>query len=108
MMPTHTSAKSLLIAFFALVGLATLSLAYSLLHGPGGTVVALVIAAIKASIVLWVFMQLRGQSVSSALAMVLAVLWIAILGGLMVADVRSRAAFPARPAPTSEDAFYRR
>lgn len=106
--PRPTPLSSYLIVYAVLIILATMSLGYSLLHLRGGLVVSLVVASVKAMAVLWIFMHLREQRISSALAMLLAVLWIALLGGIMVTDVVTRRTFPERPRPTGEDGFYQR
>jgi cytochrome c oxidase subunit IV len=96
------------LTYVGLLVLATSSLLLSFLHWPGGIVVSLTIAVVKALLVLWFFMHLSEQRFSSGLVMLVAVLFIALLTGLAAADVATRHTFPARPRPPGDESFYRR
>ena len=93
--------------FVGLLVLATLSLLLSFLHWPvGDLVVSLVIAFIKAGLVVYFFMHMIEQPFSSHMTMLVSVLFVALLVGLAAADVATRHTFPARPEPTEGQPFY--
>lgn len=107
-MAQRASAARYFGTYLALVALAAGSLLLSFVHWPGGVVVALAIALLKALLVLWLFMHLGEQRLSSRLAMLVAAMFIALLAGLAAADVASRHTLAARPRPPGDDTFYRR
>jgi cytochrome c oxidase subunit 4 len=63
--------------------------------------VALSIATVKASAVAWYFMHLNEQSGVNRVFVVVAVLFVLLLIGLMIADVRTRDHVAPPPAPDS-------
>lgn len=77
------------LALLALLGL-TLGLAYVRLGSYGNTVVALSIGAAKAGLVALLFMELRERESLPRLAAVAALLWLAILFTLALADFIAR------------------
>lgn len=89
-------AGALLLAFAALsYGLSFVAL------GRLGLPIALAIAACKALTVLFVFMEFGGLPASAKLAGGAALLMVALLVGLMVADVATRERAPLPPPRTS-------
>jgi cytochrome c oxidase subunit 4 len=79
----------------ALLGLWVLSFALSYVHlGAAALPVALVIAVVKAALVIMFFMELLRESLSMKLTLLAAGGLLSILIGLMVADVVTR-----EPAP---------
>jgi cytochrome c oxidase subunit 4 len=93
--------------YLALLLLATGSLVLSRVH-LGGLAVALVIATVKAILVLWFFMHLSTQKASSRLAVLTAVTLIGLLVGLTALDVETRHTFPAQAQPPPSSGFYRK
>jgi caa(3)-type oxidase subunit IV len=92
-----------------LIALAVLSLLLSLQRwSRGDLVVSLVIALVKALLVLFIFMHLAEQRFSNRLVVLVSVLFVVLIVGLSAADVVSRRTFPERPAPAVGDPFYRR
>ena len=104
----RTSVAGYVGTYVALLVLAGASLLLSFVHWPGGLVVSLSIAGVKALLVLWFFMHLGEQRFASGLAMLMALIFIGMLAGLAVADVATRHTFPARPRPDDGERFYRR
>ena len=98
---TGQSLGGLLLAGALLLALAALSYGLSFVHlGKLGLPLALAIAACKAVTVLFVFMGFGGLSTSAKLAAGAALLMVALLLGLMVADVATREQAPL-PPPTA-------
>jgi cytochrome c oxidase subunit IV len=93
--------------YVALLLLATGSLLLSRLH-LGGLSVALVIAAVKAILVLWFFMHLSRQGASSRLAVLVAVVFIGLLVALTTLDVATRDTAGAKSEPPPASGFYQR
>jgi caa(3)-type oxidase subunit IV len=90
-------AGALLLAFAALsYGLSFVAL------GRLGLPIALAIAACKALTVLFVFMEFGGLPASAKLAAAAALLMVALLVGLMVADVATRERAPLPPPKISQ------
>jgi len=107
--PHHVSGLAYVVTFAALLVLATVSLLLSFLHWPtGDLIVSLVIAAVKAILVLCFFMHLVEQPFSHALTIVVSVGFVTLLVGLAAADVASRRTFPARVRPVAAQVFYQR
>lgn len=90
--------------YAALLVLATLSFLLSRAR-VGGPPVALLIAAIKAVLVLWFFMHLSDQHSSSRIAVLVAAMMISLLVGLTSLDVASRRTFPASGAPLPSSGY---
>src|SRR5579883_634434 len=106
-MPKHVSGAAYSLTFVGLLVLATLSLLLSFLHwSTGDLVVSLVIAAVKALLVLFFFMHLVEQRLTNRLAVLVAVGFAALLIGLTAADVASRHTFQAKMKPPQLDTFY--
>ena len=75
---------ALIILTLSTVGIATIDL------GPLNTIAALLIAAIKATVVILFFMHLRYSKPLIGVVVLGAILWLAILIGLTLADFMSR------------------
>jgi cytochrome c oxidase subunit IV len=75
---------ALIILTLTTVGIATIDL------GPLNTIAALLIAAIKATVVILFFMHVRYSKPLIGVVVLGAVLWLAILIGLTLADFMSR------------------
>jgi cytochrome c oxidase subunit 4 len=104
----HVGGLGYLFTFVALVALATLSLGLSFLHWTtGDLVVSLVIATIKAALVLYIFMHLVEQRFSSHVVVGVTALMLALLAGLTAADVATRQTSAPSPRPEPSDLFYR-
>lgn len=103
----HVGGLGLVATFVGLLVLATLSLLLSFLHWPvGDLVVSLVIALVKALLVVYFFMHLIEQPFSSHMAMLVSLVFVTLLIGLATADVVTRHTFPVRPEPTTREQFY--
>ena len=86
------------IAFFSLLGLTATSFALSYVHlGALNIPVALAIAALKATIVIGVFMELAVESVSVRATVLVAFVFVGLLVALMAGDVATRAPPPLLP-----------
>ena len=79
---------TLIVLTLTTVGVATVDL------GPMNIVAALVIAAVKATLVVLFFMHLRYSKPLTALVVFAAVMWLAILIGLTLTDFMSRPWIP--------------
>jgi cytochrome c oxidase subunit 4 len=96
---TPTRAFTVWLALLALTGA---SFGASYLHlGRAGVVVALGIAAVKASLVLLVFMELRDEPVSARVAVGAGLGAVMLLMFFMVADVVTQAPSPFGPSETA-------
>lgn len=108
MMPAENRDHGQSLGGFVLAGallLALAGLSYGLSFvqlGPLGLPLALAIAACKALTVLFVFMGFGGLSTSAKLAAGAALLMVALLLGLMVADVATREPAPLPPPKARE------
>lgn len=90
--------KSVVRTGIALLALWALSFGLSYVSlGGASLVVALAIAVVKAGLVLVFFMELLAESLSMKLAIVSAGVLLALLIGLMLADIGTRAAPPLLP-----------
>ncbi|MBX3258220.1 MAG: cytochrome C oxidase subunit IV family protein [Labilithrix sp.] len=79
------------------------SFALSYVHlGAASLLVALAIAALKAALVVMFFMELVGEGLSMKLTLAAAGGLLAVLVGLMVADVATREPPPLLPPTTRE------
>jgi cytochrome c oxidase subunit 4 len=106
----HVRAVHRLLAFVALVVLATASFFIgTLVHWAwGGVAIALGIAALKAGIVLWFFMDMAEQPFRARAAIAVAVILLLVLVGLTATDVATRLVVPRGPAPPAGQSFFRR
>jgi cytochrome c oxidase subunit 4 len=92
--PAHPGPSRYVLGFAALVLLTGLTFALSTVDlGAWSLVVALGIAATKGSIITLYFMHLRDHGGASRLVLVIAVLFVAVLSLLVVADALTR--FPS-------------
>jgi cytochrome c oxidase subunit 4 len=105
---THSvTALQRVLAFVALVVLATISLLVgTALRGAGAVVISLAIAVIKTGIVLWFFMDLVEQPFRSRLAIAVAALLVILLVSLSSADVATRLVMPRGPSPEPSEGFF--
>ena len=100
--PERQSLSSLALVGALLLALAGLSYGLSFVAlGELGLPIALAIAACKALTVLFVFMEFGGLPTSAKLAAGAALLMVALLVGLMVADIATREHAPLPPPRTS-------
>jgi cytochrome c oxidase subunit 4 len=96
------SERATSLTFVALLGLTAGSFALSYVHlGVLNIPVALAIAALKATLVIGVFMELAVEKFTVKVTMVAAFLFVVLLVGLMAADVATRATAPLLPPPPS-------
>ncbi|MEO6603317.1 MAG: cytochrome C oxidase subunit IV family protein [Polyangiaceae bacterium] len=96
--------RRLLLCGVSLLALAGLSFGLSYLQlGSWALPMALAIAALKAGLVLTAFMEFNHQSASVKLGAALAVLMLALLLGLLLADIATREPAPL-PAPLGLEA----
>jgi cytochrome c oxidase subunit IV len=96
--PKHVGAGRYVMGFLGLVLLTGLTFALSNVElGAWSLVVALAIAVTKGSIVALFFMHLWDHEGTSRLVLIIAVLFVAILATLVVADVLTR--FPSAVPP---------
>jgi cytochrome c oxidase subunit 4 len=98
-----TSGGTLLLVLIVLLVLAALS--FGLRFADLGTVgipVALVIAAVKAVLVVVFFMELRDEPPTVRLAFISGLALFALMVALVVADVVTRVRVPNAPPPTAE------
>jgi cytochrome c oxidase subunit 3 len=87
----------------ALILLAALSLGLSFAHlGNGDLILSLVIAFIKALLVLWFFMHLYQQRGANRLVVLVSFVLLAILVALTAADVATRHTYPRAPLPSTD------
>ena len=91
-MSEHTVSKNIYFAIFgALLLLTATTVGVSLIDlGPFNTIVALVIAAIKATLVVLFFMHVRYSPRMIGLTIFAGLLWLALLIGLTLTDYLSR------------------
>lgn len=86
-----TSPITYLFVFLTLMVLTAVTVGVSYVNlGAFNNLVALVIAFAKASLVVWIFMNMRHASPLSRLAAVGGLLWLVILFGLTLADYWTR------------------
>jgi cytochrome c oxidase subunit IV len=99
---TSISQRTTFVTLLALLGLTAASFALSYVHlGVLNIPVALVIASVKAALVVTIFMELAVEKFSVKLSLVMGFVFVILLIGLMVADVATRAAAPLLPPPPS-------
>jgi caa(3)-type oxidase subunit IV len=91
------------VAYIALIALATLSWLLGGVFGHAALGVALAIGAIKALLVWLVFMHLREERFSYRVVMLVALVLVGIFVGLTLLDPLTRAPFP--PAPEQNPGF---
>jgi len=91
-MSEHVLPKKLYFAVFAaLTVLTAITTAVAFIDlGPFNTVVALVIAVFKASLVVLFFMHLKYQTGMTRVVILAALLWLAVLIGITMSDVFTR------------------
>jgi caa(3)-type oxidase subunit IV len=104
----HVSPAHHLLTFAALLVLATASLSIGVfVHVPYlAPAASLVIAGVKAVLVLWIFMHLAEQPFRTRLAVGVALLLVLLLIALTAADVATRQLVSRRPHPMPSDAFH--
>jgi cytochrome c oxidase subunit IV len=96
------SQRTTFLTLLALLGLTAASFAMSYVHlGALNIPVALAIAAVKATLVITIFMELAVEKFSVKVSLIMGFVFVALLIGLMVADVVTRAAPPLLPPPPS-------
>jgi cytochrome c oxidase subunit 4 len=94
--PHVVSPKTYFAVFIALLALTLTTIAIATVDlGPFNTVAALVIAALKGSLVILFFMHVRYSKPLTGLVVFAAILWLAILIGLTLADFASRPWIPS-------------
>ncbi len=105
-MSTSTTAiRHHLFVWLALVALTALSYGLSLVHlGSLDVGLSLLIATIKASLVLLFFMHLAGERLSIVLVPIVATALVVLLLGLVALDVGTRHTFPRAVMPLDEPA----
>jgi cytochrome c oxidase subunit IV len=91
-MSEHVLPKSLyFMVFGALLALTAITTAVAFVDlGPFNTVVALVIAVCKATLVVLFFMHLKYQTGMTRVVILAALLWLAVLIGITMSDVFTR------------------
>ena len=91
-MAEHVASRKMYVMIFALlIGLTALTTGAAYIDlGPFNTVVALLIAGVKASLVALFFMHLKWSSHLTRLAAIAALFWLAILIALSLADYLTR------------------
>jgi len=91
-MSEHVLAKKLYFSVFgALIVFTALTTGIAFIDlGPFNTVVALVIAVCKATLVVLFFMHLKYQTGMTRVVIVAALLWLAVLIGITMSDVFTR------------------
>ena len=106
-MVKHVSMFAYVATFVGLLVLATLSLLLSFLHWPrGDLIVSLIIAGLKALLVLFFFMHLIEQRFTNRVTVLVSLGFAALLIGLTAADVATRDTSPAGDEPPRGDPFY--
>jgi cytochrome c oxidase subunit 4 len=99
---TSISGRTTFLTLLALLGLTAASFTLSYVHlGALNIPIALVIAALKATLVVTIFMELAVEKFTVKLSLVIGFVFVILLIGLMVADVATRAAAPLLPPPPS-------
>jgi cytochrome c oxidase subunit IV len=91
-MSEHVLPKKLyFMVFLSLIVLTAITTAVAFIDlGPFNTVVALVIAVMKASLVVLFFMHLKYQTGMTRVVILAALLWLAVLIGITMSDVFTR------------------
>jgi cytochrome c oxidase subunit IV len=98
----HISPRATFATWVLLLGLTVASYALSYAHlGALGVPVAILIAGVKGTLVVLVFMELGVEKFSVKMTLVVSVLFVLLLVGLMAGDVVTRAAPPLLPPPPS-------
>jgi cytochrome c oxidase subunit 4 len=96
------SQRTTFATWLALLALTALSFGVSYVHlGTLNIPVALAIASIKAILVVLIFMELAVEKFSVQVTLAVSFVFVALLIGLMVADVATRAAPPLLSFPPS-------
>lgn len=97
------SARRLVGAWLALIALMLASLGCAYLRlGAGNLVAGLAIAAVKAAIVVWLFMELRRASPTTRIAAAAGFVTLLLLMTLSFADYATRRVEPARWQPPQQ------
>ncbi len=98
----HISPRTTFATWVTLLALTAAS--FGLSYVPLGALnipVAILIAAVKGSLVVLIFMELWVEKFSVKMTLVVSVLFVVLLVGLMVGDVVTRATPPLLPPPPS-------
>jgi cytochrome c oxidase subunit 4 len=96
------SQRTTFVTWLTLLALTLVSFGVSYVHlGTLNIPVALAIAAVKATLVIAIFMELAVEKFSVKVTLVVSFVFIALLIGLMAADVATRAAPPLLSIPPS-------
>jgi cytochrome c oxidase subunit IV len=96
------SQRTTFVTWLALLALTWVSFGVSYVHlGALNIPIALAIASVKATLVVAIFMELAVEKFSVKLTLVMSFVFVALLIGLMVADVATRAAPPLLTLPPS-------
>jgi cytochrome c oxidase subunit 4 len=96
------SQRTTFASWLVLLGLTAVSYSLSYVHlGALNIPVALLIAGIKGTLVVLIFMELGVEKFSVKMTLVVSVLFVLLLVGLMVGDVVTRATPPLLPTPRS-------
>jgi cytochrome c oxidase subunit 4 len=93
------AARTLILAWVALLALMLLSLGSAYLNlGPGNMIAGLTIATVKTAIVVWLFMHLPRANAATRIAAITGVAMLALLMGLSLTDflMRSEVAAPTQ------------
>ena len=101
-MTKSISQRTTFLTWLALLALTGVSFGVSYVHlGTLNIPVALAIASVKATLVIAIFMELAVERFSVKVSLVVSFVFIALLIGLMAADVVTRAAPPLLSIPPS-------
>ena len=104
----HVTAFGYVLTYLALIVLATVSLLLSFVHWPAGDLVlSLIIAAVKAVLVLWFFMHLYEQRFANRFVILVSFAFVGLLVSLVAIDVASRQTFPSGPSPSASEPYRR-
>jgi cytochrome c oxidase subunit 4 len=96
------SQRTTFVTWLALLALTWVSFGVSYVHlGALNIPIALAIASVKATLVIAIFMELAVEKFSVKVTLVMSFVFVALLIGLMVADVATRAAPPLLTIPPS-------
>lgn len=92
------TARGAIISWAVLMGLLTATVVLSFVPmGAGNLAASLLIATMKAAIIMAVFMKLGNHVPLHRLAVALPVIWLALLIGMVFADYMTRATIEAAP-----------
>lgn len=103
------SPKTYIAVFLALMGLTALTVGAAFVNfGPFNVVIALGIAILKATLVLWFFMHVRHAGTLTKIFVATGFYWLLILLGFTLADYKSRAweSFPHSESWVTQNASH--